>query len=201
MPDARIELDYRTPLELLVAVILSAQCTDKRVNLVTPALFQRYPGRARATPARSRRAGDVHPDVRPVPRQGEEPRRGGRRRWSSEHGGEVPARAGRAGAAAGRGPQDRRRGVHPPGRRRGLPGGHPREAAGAPAGLHPPARTRTRWSRTCRRCCRRSGGPGPPAAGVARAADVLRAVARVRALRGGGPVPEERRAREPRRYG
>ncbi|HLL55655.1 MAG TPA: endonuclease III [Myxococcaceae bacterium] len=43
MPDARIELDFRTPLELLVAVILSAQCTDKRVNLVTPALFRRYP--------------------------------------------------------------------------------------------------------------------------------------------------------------
>jgi len=43
MPDVRIELDYRTPLELLVAVMLSAQCTDKRVNLVTPALFQRFP--------------------------------------------------------------------------------------------------------------------------------------------------------------
>ncbi len=50
MPEARIELDYRTPLELLVAVILSAQCTDKRVNLVTPALFRRYPdARAYAT--------------------------------------------------------------------------------------------------------------------------------------------------------
>jgi endonuclease-3 len=43
MPDVRIELDYRTPMELLVAVILSAQCTDKRVNLVTPALFMRFP--------------------------------------------------------------------------------------------------------------------------------------------------------------
>jgi endonuclease III len=43
MPDARIELDHRTPYELLVAVILSAQCTDKRVNMVTPALFRRYP--------------------------------------------------------------------------------------------------------------------------------------------------------------
>ncbi|PTL79182.1 endonuclease III [Vitiosangium sp. GDMCC 1.1324] len=43
MPDVRIELDYRTPMELLVAVILSAQCTDKRVNMVTPALFQRFP--------------------------------------------------------------------------------------------------------------------------------------------------------------
>lgn len=43
MPEARIELDHRTPFELLVAVILSAQCTDKRVNLVTPALFRRFP--------------------------------------------------------------------------------------------------------------------------------------------------------------
>jgi endonuclease III len=43
MPEVRIQLDYHTPLELLVAVILSAQCTDKRVNLVTPALFQRFP--------------------------------------------------------------------------------------------------------------------------------------------------------------
>ena len=41
-PSARIELDYRSPLDLLVAVILSAQCTDKRVNLVTPGLFARY---------------------------------------------------------------------------------------------------------------------------------------------------------------
>jgi endonuclease-3 len=42
MPQAKIELDYDTPLQLLVAVILSAQCTDKRVNMVTPALFARY---------------------------------------------------------------------------------------------------------------------------------------------------------------
>lgn len=42
MPDARIELDFGTPLELLVAVILSAQCTDVRVNQATPALFARY---------------------------------------------------------------------------------------------------------------------------------------------------------------
>lgn len=42
MPEARIQLDYRTPMELLVAVILSAQCTDERVNKVTPALFRRY---------------------------------------------------------------------------------------------------------------------------------------------------------------
>jgi endonuclease-3 len=41
-PDAHTELDFRNPLELLVATILSAQCTDKRVNLVTPVLFARY---------------------------------------------------------------------------------------------------------------------------------------------------------------
>jgi endonuclease III len=41
-PGAKCELDFRTPLELLVATILSAQCTDKRVNLVTPALFAKY---------------------------------------------------------------------------------------------------------------------------------------------------------------
>ena len=42
-PDAHCALDHRSPLELLVATILSAQCTDARVNLVTPALFARYP--------------------------------------------------------------------------------------------------------------------------------------------------------------
>jgi endonuclease-3 len=42
-PDADTELHYRTPFELLVATILSAQSTDARVNLVTPALFNRYP--------------------------------------------------------------------------------------------------------------------------------------------------------------
>lgn len=41
-PGAHCELDFKTPLQLLVATILSAQCTDKRVNLVTPALFKRY---------------------------------------------------------------------------------------------------------------------------------------------------------------
>lgn len=41
-PGAHCELDFRTPLQLLIATILSAQCTDKRVNLVTPALFARY---------------------------------------------------------------------------------------------------------------------------------------------------------------
>ena len=42
-PDAHCELDFTTPLELIVAVVLSAQCTDKKVNEVTPALFAKYP--------------------------------------------------------------------------------------------------------------------------------------------------------------
>jgi endonuclease-3 len=49
-PDAHCALHHRNALELLVATILSAQCTDRRVNLVTPALFERYPdARAFAT--------------------------------------------------------------------------------------------------------------------------------------------------------
>lgn len=43
MPNPETELHYRNPYELLVAVILSAQCTDKRVNMVTPDLFEKYP--------------------------------------------------------------------------------------------------------------------------------------------------------------
>ena len=43
MPVAETELHYSTPFQLLVAVVLSAQCTDKRVNMVTPALFAAYP--------------------------------------------------------------------------------------------------------------------------------------------------------------
>ena len=42
-PEAHCELDHETPLQLLMATILSAQCTDKRVNMVTPSLFRRYP--------------------------------------------------------------------------------------------------------------------------------------------------------------
>ncbi len=43
MPEAETELEYQDPYELLVAVILSAQCTDKRVNLITPPLYNRFP--------------------------------------------------------------------------------------------------------------------------------------------------------------
>ncbi len=42
-PDATSELEYKNPYELLIAVVLSAQCTDKRVNMTTPNFFKRYP--------------------------------------------------------------------------------------------------------------------------------------------------------------
>lgn len=42
-PDATCSLDFNTPFELVIAVMLSAQCTDERVNLTTPALFKKYP--------------------------------------------------------------------------------------------------------------------------------------------------------------
>jgi endonuclease-3 len=42
-PEVHCELDFKTPFQLLVATILSAQCTDKRVNIVTPGLFRKYP--------------------------------------------------------------------------------------------------------------------------------------------------------------
>ncbi|SHF07542.1 endonuclease III [Pedobacter caeni] len=54
-PDAETELHYNNPYQLLVAVILSAQCTDKRINQVTPALFQRFPN--------AKALADVTPDI------------------------------------------------------------------------------------------------------------------------------------------
>ena len=60
-PQARTALDYRTPFEILVATILAAQCTDERVNKVTPGLFRKYPSPAYF--ARADRAG-LEQDIR-----------------------------------------------------------------------------------------------------------------------------------------
>ena len=62
-PDARCELDFTTPLELLVATILSAQCTDQRVNSVTPVLFRSYPSAADLAAAD---AGDLETIIAPT---------------------------------------------------------------------------------------------------------------------------------------
>lgn len=58
-PDAHCELDHRTPFELLVATILSAQCTDARVNLVTPVLFRRFPTPAALAAARQEEVEEI----------------------------------------------------------------------------------------------------------------------------------------------
>src|SRR4051812_41835091 len=60
-PDARTELTYESPFQLLIAVILSAQCTDARVNQVTPALFKLYPTAERLAKAN---ASDVEELIR-----------------------------------------------------------------------------------------------------------------------------------------
>lgn len=63
MPEAETELNFENPFQLLVAVILSAQCTDKRVNLVTPALFKAFPDAASMSLAAF---DDLNPYIRSV---------------------------------------------------------------------------------------------------------------------------------------
>jgi endonuclease-3 len=58
-PDAHCELDHETPLQLLMATILSAQCTDKRVNMVTPLLFRTYPNAAALAAAKQEQLEEV----------------------------------------------------------------------------------------------------------------------------------------------
>jgi endonuclease-3 len=88
-PDARCSLDYSNPLELLVATVLSAQCTDLRVNQVTPALFRKY--RTAADYARSP-AGELENDIRRTGffnSKAKSLRRAGAV-IAAEHGGRVP---------------------------------------------------------------------------------------------------------------
>jgi endonuclease-3 len=58
-PDAHCALDFRSPYELTVATILSAQCTDKRVNMVTPALFAKYPSPAALAAAKAEEVEEI----------------------------------------------------------------------------------------------------------------------------------------------
>src|SRR5437879_544720 len=88
-PVAECALVHDSPLQLLVATILSAQCTDERVNMVTPALFQRYPGAAdlaQADPAEMERmiqpTGFFRAKTRSII--------GMARRLVAEHDGQVP---------------------------------------------------------------------------------------------------------------
>ena len=89
-PNADTELHYRTPFELLVATILSAQCTDARVNQVTPALFARYPTAAVMAKADT---DELEPQIQPTGffRMKSRALVGMSRALVEEHGGEVPA--------------------------------------------------------------------------------------------------------------
>lgn len=89
MPVAETELHYENPYQLLVAVILSAQCTDKRVNMITPALFEAFPtpeSMAGAT------AEDIYPYIKSVsyPNNKSKSLAGMARMLVGEYGGEVP---------------------------------------------------------------------------------------------------------------
>lgn len=89
MPDVNTELDYDTPFHLLVAVILSAQCTDRRVNMHTPDIFRKYPvpqALAEADEA------EVREDIKSItyPNSKAKHLTGMARMLVSEFGGEVP---------------------------------------------------------------------------------------------------------------
>lgn len=88
-PDAAIELDYGSPWELLVATVLSAQCTDMRVNQVTPVLFDRWPDPADLASASQE---EVETVIRSTGmfRQKASSLRDSARIIAAEHGGEVP---------------------------------------------------------------------------------------------------------------
>lgn len=89
MPVAESELNYRNPYELLVAVMLSAQCTDKRVNMVTPALFERWPDAATLSQATKEEVQDVIKSIS-YPNAKAEHLVGMARQLVSDFGGEVP---------------------------------------------------------------------------------------------------------------
>lgn len=88
-PDAHCELDYSTPLELLVATVLSAQCTDRRVNQVTPELFREFPDAAAYAGADRERLEEI---IRPTGffRNKASSLIGLGTALCDEHGGEVP---------------------------------------------------------------------------------------------------------------
>lgn len=90
LPDAETELDFENPFQLLIAVILSAQCTDKRVNLVTPALFEQFPDPFKMAEAET---DDIYPLIRSVSFANNKTRHlmGAAKMLVQDFNGEVPA--------------------------------------------------------------------------------------------------------------
>ena len=128
-------LDFDTPFQLLAATILSAQCTDARVNMVTPALFAAYPDAAALAACRPRARGGAHPHHRILPGQDKQSHRHGR-------GGGRPLRrrradrARRSGHHARGGSQDGQRGAQRGLRAPGPPRRHPCAAPQRTIGPH-----------------------------------------------------------------
>ena len=90
-PDAHTELNFTTPLELLVATILSAQSTDKRVNMVTPVLFARYRTAADYASADREEIEKIIQLDRVLPRQDHQPSSGSARRSATGSAGRCRA--------------------------------------------------------------------------------------------------------------
>ena len=89
MPVAESELNFRSPYELVVAVMLSAQCTDKRVNLTTPAFFERFPSAEELAKAT---AEEIYPYIRSISYPNNKAKNLAKmaRMLMEEFGGEVP---------------------------------------------------------------------------------------------------------------
>ena len=180
-PDAHCELDFSNPLELSVATILSAQCTDKRVNEVTPAVFAKYPTAADYAARRPRRTRGTDPTDRLLPQQDDldhqaraGPRRAFRRRGAAHPGGARDAARFRA--------QD---GQCRPGQRVRHPrhhGRHPLRSPGPPVAMDAGDRPRARGVGR-QRTDSQEGLDDPVAPGdLARPADVPLPQARLRRM-------------------
>ena len=183
MPEAHIELDYATPLQLVIAVILAAQCTDKRVNLVSPALFRRYPDAASLAAADSAElerlihsCGFFRAKARSL--------KGMAAALVERHGGEVPTARAELAALPGVGPKTAGVVTIHVGGDPAFPVDTHVKRLVAAAGLHPGARPGPHRGRPPGPGPRGTLGAGSPAPRVARAADVLRPLSGLRPLRG-----------------
>ena len=146
-PDAVCELDYRNPFELLAATILSAQTTDVRVNMVTPALFARYPDAEALAVANPREVEEI---IRSTGFYQNKTRSllGMAQALLERFDGDVPTRLEDLVTMPGRGPQDRQRRAQRRLRSARAPGRHPRDAP-VPAPRADDAdgcRSRSSWS-------------------------------------------------------
>ena len=196
-PHVYCELDFTTPLELAVATILSAQSTDKRVNLVTPALFASYRTRARLRGGRPHRARGADPAHRLLPQQGQLADR-------------ARPGAGRAVRRRGAAPHDRTgdaarvSAARPPTSSSATPStfraspSTPTSAGWCGAGAGPTKRTRSRSSTRRRADRAQRVDPAVPSGDLPRPAGLPRPQAGLRSVRAGQGLPVVRdRAHRP----